>query len=176
MPGGDPQECWPASHRGQPADASSVAHWSLWPKARRERTRAARASARFGRLVSRSCHSASVACRLSRAASYIANSLGGLVVTLAQRAEGRRGGQQRPDSSGTRTAASVRGPDRVLGRVKTPGRKNSCGRRHVVLCVRQINEAHVAGPGLAVVEVAAADDETAQATRSFLWTGVAARR
>ncbi|OSZ59860.1 hypothetical protein OQI_13920 [Streptomyces pharetrae CZA14] len=34
--------------------------------------------------------------------------------------------------------------------------------------MRQINEAHVAAPGLAVVEVAAADDETAFAIRELL--------
>ncbi|WP_405535192.1 DUF6207 family protein [Streptomyces sp. NBC_00075] len=34
--------------------------------------------------------------------------------------------------------------------------------------MRQINEAHVAVPGLAVVEVAAADDETAFAIQELL--------
>ncbi|MEU7560258.1 DUF6207 family protein [Streptomyces eurythermus] len=34
--------------------------------------------------------------------------------------------------------------------------------------MRQINEAHVAVPGLAVVEVAAADDETAFAVQELL--------
>jgi hypothetical protein len=34
--------------------------------------------------------------------------------------------------------------------------------------MRQINEAHVAAPGLAVVEVAAADDETAFAIQELL--------
>ncbi|WP_437105239.1 DUF6207 family protein [Streptomyces sp. enrichment culture] len=36
--------------------------------------------------------------------------------------------------------------------------------------MRQINEAHVAVPGLAVVEVAAADDETAFAVQELLAT------
>jgi hypothetical protein len=34
--------------------------------------------------------------------------------------------------------------------------------------MKQINEAHVAAPGLAVVEVAAADDETAFAVQELL--------
>ncbi|MER6093396.1 DUF6207 family protein [Streptomyces bluensis] len=34
--------------------------------------------------------------------------------------------------------------------------------------MRQINEAHVAAPGLAVVDVAAADDETAFAVQELL--------
>ncbi|WP_234314547.1 DUF6207 family protein [Streptomyces sp. NRRL F-5135] len=38
----------------------------------------------------------------------------------------------------------------------------------LVLCVRQINDAHGAVPGLAVVEVAAADDETALAVQKLL--------
>ncbi|MEV5255922.1 DUF6207 family protein [Streptomyces werraensis] len=36
--------------------------------------------------------------------------------------------------------------------------------------MRQINDAHVARPGLAVVEVAAADDETAFAVQELLAT------
>jgi hypothetical protein len=52
--------------------------------------------------------------------------------------------------------------------VKTPRLENFRGRRDVVLCVRQINDAHVAVPGLAVVEVAAADDETALAVQELL--------
>ncbi|MEV6742355.1 DUF6207 family protein [Streptomyces sp. NPDC051104] len=54
--------------------------------------------------------------------------------------------------------------------MKTLRRENFCGRRHVVLCGRQINDAHVALPGLAVVEVAAADDETAFAVQELLAT------
>lgn len=56
----------------------------------------------------------------------------------------------------------------LLGRVKTPGSENFCRRRRVVPCMRQINEAHLAEPGLAVVEVAAADDETALAVQELL--------
>ncbi len=46
--------------------------------------------------------------------------------------------------------------------------KNRPGRRRVVPCVKPINEAHVAEPGLAVVEVAAADDATAFAVQQLL--------
>ncbi|MFB9534593.1 DUF6207 family protein, partial [Streptomyces violaceus] len=46
----------------------------------------------------------------------------------------------------------------LLGRVNTPGSENFCGRRRVVPGMRQIADAHVAEPGLAVVEVAAARD------------------
>lgn len=52
--------------------------------------------------------------------------------------------------------------------MKPPRLENFCGRRDVVLCVRQINDAHVAEPGLAVVEVAAADDATAFAIQELL--------
>ncbi|MEU9189449.1 DUF6207 family protein [Streptomyces sp. NPDC048484] len=54
----------------------------------------------------------------------------------------------------------------LLGRVKLPEWENFCGRRRVVPYMR-INEAHVARPGLAVVEVAAADDETAFAIQEL---------
>ncbi|MFE4424772.1 DUF6207 family protein [Streptomyces sp. NPDC056817] len=40
--------------------------------------------------------------------------------------------------------------------------------------MRQINHAHMAVPGLAVVEVAAADDETAFAVQELLAAGCAA--
>ncbi|GGR08119.1 hypothetical protein GCM10010261_62430 [Streptomyces pilosus] len=45
---------------------------------------------------------------------------------------------------------------------------NLCKRRCVVLIMKPINEAHVAEPGLAVVEVAAADDNTAFAIQELL--------
>jgi hypothetical protein len=54
-------------------------------------------------------------------------------------------------------------PRARLGRVKSPLRENFCRALRVVLFMRPINEAHVAEPGLAVVEVVAADDETALA-------------
>ncbi|WP_311315076.1 DUF6207 family protein [Streptomyces naphthomycinicus] len=57
---------------------------------------------------------------------------------------------------------------RVAAGPPLPGRENSCGRLHVLLCVRTIRDAHVAMPGLAVVEVAAADDETAFAVQEML--------
>ncbi|MDQ1013473.1 hypothetical protein QFZ43_000022 [Streptomyces afghaniensis] len=56
----------------------------------------------------------------------------------------------------------------LLGRVNTPGSENFCGRPRVVLFMRPIADAHVAEPGLAVVEVAAADDETALAVQELL--------
>ncbi|WP_302186066.1 DUF6207 family protein [Streptomyces sp. AC550_RSS872] len=46
--------------------------------------------------------------------------------------------------------------------------RTAAGARRVVLCTRQIIDAHVAQPGLAVVEVAAADDETAFAIQELL--------
>jgi hypothetical protein len=52
--------------------------------------------------------------------------------------------------------------------VKTPGAENFCGLRRVVPGMREITDAHVAEPGLAVVEVAAADDETALAVQELL--------
>lgn len=51
-----------------------------------------------------------------------------------------------------------------------PGRENFGGRRSVVSGMRPINDAPVAEPGLAVVEVAAADDETAFAVQELLAT------
>ncbi len=45
---------------------------------------------------------------------------------------------------------------------------NLCKRHCVVLIMKPINEAHVAEPGLAVVEVAAADDNTAFAIQELL--------
>jgi hypothetical protein len=59
----------------------------------------------------------------------------------------------------------------LLGRVNTPGSENFYGRRRVVAGMRQIADAHVAEPGLAVVEVAAADDETALAIQELLTRG-----
>ena len=56
----------------------------------------------------------------------------------------------------------------VLGWVKPFRRKNFRGRRNVLPGMRQINDAHVALPGLAVMEVAAADDETAFAIQKLL--------
>lgn len=61
-----------------------------------------------------------------------------------------------PDLSVTTTAS------------KTPGSENFCGLRRVVPVMREITDAHVAEPGLAVVEVAAADDETALAVQELL--------
>jgi hypothetical protein len=52
--------------------------------------------------------------------------------------------------------------------VKTLERENFPRTWPVILCVRQINEAHVAVPGLAVVEVAAADDATVFAVQELL--------
>lgn len=52
--------------------------------------------------------------------------------------------------------------------MKLFGRENLRGRRHVVPGMRQINDSHVAVPGLAVVEIAAADDETAFAVQELL--------
>lgn len=56
----------------------------------------------------------------------------------------------------------------LRSRVKPPEWENFCERRGVVLCMRPINDTHVAGPGLAVVEAAAADDETAFAVQELL--------
>jgi hypothetical protein len=58
----------------------------------------------------------------------------------------------------------------ALGWVKTPREQNLLGRWRVVPCMRPINEAHVAEPGLAVVEVAAHDDQTALAVQDLLAT------
>jgi hypothetical protein len=51
-----------------------------------------------------------------------------------------------------------------------PGGENFGRRRNVVPGMRPINDAHVAEPGLAVVEVAAADDQTAFAVQELLAT------
>nr|WP_260616964.1 DUF6207 family protein [Streptomyces sp. WAC05458] len=51
-----------------------------------------------------------------------------------------------------------------------PERENFGGHRRVVPGMKPINEAHVAEPGLAVVEVAAADDETAFGVQELLAT------
>ncbi|MEW2078900.1 MULTISPECIES: DUF6207 family protein [unclassified Streptomyces] len=55
-------------------------------------------------------------------------------------------------------------------RVAPAGRENSSERWSVVPGMRPINDTHVAEPGLAVVEVAAADDETAFAVQELLAT------
>ncbi|WP_345940978.1 DUF6207 family protein [Streptomyces sp. E2N166] len=55
-------------------------------------------------------------------------------------------------------------------RVMLAGRKNLGMRRSVEPGMRPINDGHVVGPGLAVVEVAAADDETAFAVQELLAT------
>jgi hypothetical protein len=52
--------------------------------------------------------------------------------------------------------------------VNTLRRANFYGLQHVLLCVRKIHDAHVAVPGLAVVKVAAADDETTSAVHELL--------
>jgi hypothetical protein len=52
--------------------------------------------------------------------------------------------------------------------VKAWRQENLFGRRRGVQGMRQITDAHVAAPGLAVVEVAAADDETAFAVQQLL--------
>ncbi|MGW1728964.1 DUF6207 family protein [Streptomyces sp. NPDC002306] len=51
-----------------------------------------------------------------------------------------------------------------------PARPNFPGRRSVWPYMKPINDAHVAEPGLAVVEVAAADDATAFAIQELLAT------
>jgi len=53
-------------------------------------------------------------------------------------------------------------------RVTLPGRENFSRRPSVVPGMRPINDAHVAEPGLAVVEVAADDDRTAFAIQELL--------
>ncbi|WP_419586904.1 DUF6207 family protein [Streptomyces sp. Qhu-G9] len=53
------------------------------------------------------------------------------------------------------------------GRVKNPGPENFHGRRHVLPCMKPISEAHLSEPGLAVVDVVAADDETALAVQEL---------
>lgn len=71
-------------------------------------------------------------------------------------------------SGGAGSASVVDMPAPLLGRVKWPGWENFRGRPCVLPYMREINEAHVALPGLAVVEVAAADDETAFAIQKLL--------
>ncbi|MGW2713943.1 DUF6207 family protein [Streptomyces sp. NPDC001356] len=53
-------------------------------------------------------------------------------------------------------------------RVNSPGGENCGRRRHVVPGMKPISEVHVAEPGLAVVEVAACNDETAFAVQELL--------
>ncbi|MFI0507544.1 DUF6207 family protein [Streptomyces albogriseolus] len=55
-------------------------------------------------------------------------------------------------------------------RVTLPGRENSSRQPSVVPGMKPLNDAHVAEPGLAVVEVAAADDQTAFAIQELLAT------
>ena len=52
--------------------------------------------------------------------------------------------------------------------MKSPEEENPSRARHVVPGVRAINEAHIAEPGLAVVEIAAADPATALAVQAAL--------
>ncbi|MER7380013.1 DUF6207 family protein [Streptomyces lanatus] len=59
-------------------------------------------------------------------------------------------------------------PGRPLGRVIRPGRWNAACRSCVVLYMEPINEVHVAEPGLAVIDVAAADAATALALQEVL--------
>jgi hypothetical protein len=61
-------------------------------------------------------------------------------------------------------------PLAVPGRVTLPGRANPDRLGCVVPGMKPINDGHVAKPGLAVVEVAAADDETAFAVQELLAT------
>lgn len=56
----------------------------------------------------------------------------------------------------------------IPDRVTPPSQRNLRAPRHVVPNIRPINDAHVAVPGLAVVEVAAADDDTAFAVQELL--------
>lgn len=67
-------------------------------------------------------------------------------------------------------AAAVEMAGTLLGRVKPPGSENLLGRWRVVPCMQPINEAHVVEPGLAVVEIAACDDQTAFAVQELLAT------
>ena len=52
--------------------------------------------------------------------------------------------------------------------MKPPGGENPDQARRVELCVSAINEAHVAEPGPAVVDIAAAGTETALAVQAAL--------
>ncbi|MER5700111.1 DUF6207 family protein, partial [Streptomyces mirabilis] len=54
------------------------------------------------------------------------------------------------------------------GRVMLPGTENCRQRQRVVPGMRAILDAHVAEPGLAVVEIAATDDATAFAIQDLL--------
>lgn len=59
-------------------------------------------------------------------------------------------------------------PGGVPDRVRTPARENLRGHPGVVPGMKQINESHVAVPGLAVAKVAAADDDTVFAIQELL--------
>ncbi|WP_316783004.1 DUF6207 family protein [Streptomyces sasae] len=66
-----------------------------------------------------------------------------------------------------------------LGRVKTQDQWNPVGDPGVVPYMDPINETHVSEPGLLVIDVAAADDETALAFQQLLagrWAAAAAQR
>ncbi|MGV9255333.1 DUF6207 family protein [Streptomyces sp. NPDC003697] len=52
--------------------------------------------------------------------------------------------------------------------MSTPGRENWSGVRRVMPGMKPISKVHVAEPGLAVVEIAACDDETAFAVQELL--------
>ncbi|MFF5011197.1 DUF6207 family protein [Streptomyces phaeochromogenes] len=54
--------------------------------------------------------------------------------------------------------------------MKRPGAEYFRERRRVMPCMGPINETHVAEPGLAVVQVIAADDDTALAVQQLLAT------
>ncbi|MFI1726477.1 DUF6207 family protein [Streptomyces sp. NPDC020489] len=69
-------------------------------------------------------------------------------------------------SAGTGAATAPDGPP--LGWVKTWKRRNLHRRPGVVPYTDPINEAHVSWPGLVVVDVAAADDDTALAFQQLL--------
>lgn len=56
----------------------------------------------------------------------------------------------------------------LLGRVNVPWRGNLQAHGYVVPGMKPISEAHVAQPGLAVVDVAACDDQTAFAVQALL--------
>ncbi len=70
--------------------------------------------------------------------------------------------QLAPDSQHTRLS--------VPGRVTLPGRANPGRCLCVVPGMKPINDRHVAEPGLAVVEIATADDETAFAIQELVAT------
>lgn len=56
----------------------------------------------------------------------------------------------------------------LLGRVKAAGSQNPFGCRSVVPCMGPISNVHMEQPGLAVVEIAAYDDQTAFAVQELL--------